>query len=92
MGTEQLVLALILGVLIAAVLVLFFLSLPAQRSQMPGNSAADRQPSDAVYRDDERYWLGGVIYNNPDDPDLIVPKRFGYGRAVKSGDLWGKCS
>lgn len=47
-------------------------------------------PTGIVYRDDERYWLSGVIYNNPDDPDLIVPKRFGNGLTVNVGRPLGK--
>ena len=86
MSVDQLVLVLILGVLIAA-LVLF---LPTQRSRTQAHTSADRHPTGVVYRDDERYWLGGVIYNNPDDPELIVPKRFGNGLTVNFGRPLGK--
>ncbi|MCL2655189.1 MAG: DUF5808 domain-containing protein [Coriobacteriia bacterium] len=37
------------------------------------------QDSDEVARDDDRYWKLGVLYFNPDDPALFVPKRFGVG-------------
>ena len=32
-----------------------------------------------ISRDDDRYWKAGVLYFNPDDPGLFVPKRFGVG-------------
>jgi uncharacterized membrane protein len=63
------------GLLIAAVLVLF---LPTQRSR----SKAD---TPAIFRDDDRYWYGGVFYGNPDDPDLFVPKRSGLGWTMNFG-------
>ncbi|MDK2806795.1 MAG: hypothetical protein PWQ94_1959, partial [Thermoanaerobacterium sp.] len=40
----------------------------------------DRMSS--VDRDDDRYWKGGLIYYNPDDPALFVEKRFGVGWTV----------
>ncbi|TCW38109.1 putative membrane protein [Thermohydrogenium kirishiense] len=33
----------------------------------------------SVDRDDDKYWKGGLIYYNPDDPALFVEKRFGVG-------------
>jgi len=47
-----------------------------------GKRIAVRGPADAsasVWRDDDRFWRGGLIYHNPDDPRLVVPKRFGLG-------------
>lgn len=29
--------------------------------------------------DDDRYWKAGGVYFNPDDPTILVPKRFGIG-------------
>ncbi len=42
------------------------------------------------YRDDDRYWLGGVLYNNPDDPDPFVHKRYGFGWTINFGHPVGK--
>jgi uncharacterized membrane protein len=40
--------------------------------------AAEAQGTPAASdRDDDAYWIGGLIYNNPDDPAAWVPKRFG---------------
>ena len=36
----------------------------------------------ASFRDDDRYWSGGYIYNNPDDRALFVPNRFDLGMTV----------
>ncbi|MCQ4082326.1 hypothetical protein NGB36_17395 [Streptomyces sp. RB6PN25] len=33
-------------------------------------------------RDDDRHWKGGIFYFNPDDPDLVVPKRGIGGRTL----------
>jgi uncharacterized membrane protein len=43
-----------------------------------------------VYRDDERNWLGGVVYYNRDDPDVLVPKRYGWGWTVNFAHPAGK--
>jgi uncharacterized membrane protein len=43
----------------------------------PGTSAA---PSAGSADDCDAHWKGGgIIYDNPDDPALLVPKRFGLG-------------
>lgn len=41
----------------------------------------NNKPS-SVDRDDDKYWKGGLIYYNPDDPALFVEKRFGIGWTV----------
>jgi uncharacterized membrane protein len=38
-----------------------------------------------VARDDDRYWIIGSIYYNPDDPALMVSKRFGIGWTINFG-------
>jgi uncharacterized membrane protein len=75
------------GLLIAVVLVLF---LPTQRSRSKADTPADRHLTGAVFRDDDRYWYGGFFYNNPDDPAVFVPKRFGLGWTVNFGHPRGK--
>ena len=80
-------LLLLCGLLVAAVLVLFWHPL---RSQTQERTPANRQRSSIIFRDDERYWYGGVFYNNPDDPAIFVPKRFGLGWTVNLGNPKGK--
>ena len=70
------------GLLIAAVLILFW---HPQRSRTKTSTSADRGRTDVVFRDDDRYWYGGVFYNNPDDPAIFVPKRFGLGWTLNFG-------
>jgi uncharacterized membrane protein len=84
---SALFLLLICGLLIIVALVLF---LPTKRSRTKANIRADRHPPFAVFRDDDRYWYGGFLYNNPDDPDPFVPKRFGFGYTPNFGHPVGK--
>ena len=70
------------GLLIALVLVLFW---HPQRSRTKASTRADRWPTSTIFRDDDRYWYGGFFYNNPDDPALFVPKRFGLGWTMNFG-------
>ncbi len=72
----------ICGFLIAVVLVLF---LPLPHSQRKASTPADRPPTPVVFRDDDQYWYGGFFYNNPDDPAMFVPKRFGLGWTLNFG-------
>ncbi len=75
-------LLLMCGLLVALVLILFW---HPQRSLTKTNTFSDRERTNIVFRDDERYWPGGIFYNNPDDPALFVPKRFGLGWTLNFG-------
>ena len=70
------------GLVIVAVLTLFW---HPQRSRSKASARADRYLTGPIFRDDDRYWYAGVFYNNPDDPDLFVPKRFGLGWTLNFG-------
>ena len=70
------------ALLLVAVLTLFW---HPQRSATKTSTFADRVRTGAVFRDDERNWYAGVFYNNPDDPALFVPKRFGLGWTLNFG-------
>ncbi|MBT1176197.1 DUF1648 domain-containing protein [Bifidobacterium callimiconis] len=41
--------------------------------------ATSRDDDDGTASDDDRHWKAGVFYWNPDDPAVMVPKRFGVG-------------
>ena len=87
MSAYQLLLLLILLVLIAVALVL---SLPARRSRVRSGPPAERQFFGPGFRDDDQYWyLGGFLYNNPDDPALFVINRWGIGITVNLGHPMG---
>ncbi|WP_067932285.1 DUF1648 domain-containing protein [Alicyclobacillus kakegawensis] len=61
---------------LAVVLLLVITYRAARKARGPRSVAA---PSAAAERDDDRFWLAGVIYFNRDDPAVLVPKRFGVG-------------
>lgn len=81
MSVAQFVSVLLPIVLLAGVVFLF---LPGQRSRR------SRMLPGPISRDDDQYWLGGVIYNNPDDSEWLVPKRFGLGRTLNVGHPLGR--
>jgi uncharacterized membrane protein len=87
MTLYQLVLVLFLALVIAAALYMF---LPTGRSRPRSRSSADSQYTGLMDRDNDRYWLAGVIYYNPDDPEPLVPKRYGWGWTVNLGHIGGK--
>jgi uncharacterized membrane protein len=82
MTVSGLIFLLIWGLLIAVLLVLLW---HPQRSRTKTSTSVDRGRTDAVFRDDDRYWYAGFFYNNPDDPALFVPKRFGLGWTLNFG-------
>ena len=50
----------------------------------PANVRDPQNPRpDAV--DDDQHWKGGLFYVNPDDPALLVPRRFGLGWTLNLG-------
>ena len=70
-GTFAGVLALVGGI----VVVLFY----GQNGSRVDAGGAD---DETMPWDEDRYWYGGVIYANRDDPAVWVPKRFGVGWTV----------
>lgn len=52
-----------------------------------GSRLAGAAPVDRM---DDRYWLAGIIYYNPDDPSIIVERRFGFGWTLNFGNRWGQ--
>lgn len=79
---------LLLGVALVGMVV--FLVLPRSTSRTRADSATDRRLTGPIFRDDDRYWLGGVIYSNPDDPAVLVPNRNGRGWTPNVGHPLGK--
>jgi len=49
-----------------------------------------RGENEDMNKDDDRYWIGGVLYNNPNDRNLFVEKRLGIGMTMNIGILGGK--
>ncbi len=75
------------GVLIVAFLVLF---LPFPGSRTKASTPVEHPQSDLIFRDDDRYWYGGIFYNNPDDPAVFVPRRYGSGWTINFGNPRGR--
>ena len=58
------------------------------RREMRGaDRPGDRPRPQAV--DDDRYWRGGLLYVNRDDPSVWVPKRVGIGWTMNLGSPGG---
>ncbi len=57
-----------------------------------GNVAFSKEKEEKGYsvEDEDKYWIAGFIYNNPDDPLVIVDKRYGLGWTINVGNLKGK--
>jgi uncharacterized membrane protein len=56
-------------------------------SRLPGG--AGQGPAPDVNRDDDRFWKGGLIYVNRDDPAIMVGTRFGVGWTPNLGNPRG---
>jgi len=82
MSGSGLLFLLILVLLLASILILFW---HPQRSRTSATPSPDRERTSPVFRDDDRFWYAGYFYNNPDDPALFVPKRFGFGWTLNFG-------
>lgn len=86
MSASEGVLLAIVVVVVAAAIVLFH---PFRRSGTQMGAGARQSPSAAIYRDDDRYWWAGVFYVNSDDPEVMVPKRYGLGWTINFGHPMG---
>ena len=53
-------------------------------------SAENGSVEEASVDQDPRYWAGGIIYNNPADERVVVPKRYGLGTTINYGRPAGK--
>lgn len=80
------VLLVVLGIAIAAI----FANRRYQAVLVEFPSATNPDGTAADPRDAERYWVGGFIYDNPQDRAVLVPKRSGLGFTVNWGRPAGK--
>ena len=60
-----------------------------QRLKSKGNHSSGEKQTVNGY-DDDKNWIGGLIYYNPNDPALWVEKRFGLGMTINMGIPKGK--
>ena len=82
---------LLMGVLLLAIILILVVPMPHSwtKARTPTDQR-EQQFTGPVFRDDDRYWYGGLFYNNPDDPAVLVPKRYGLGWTVNIGRPQGK--
>ena len=77
-------------VLVCGLLIVLILFLLTQRPRTSAGTPADHGLTGGILRDDDRYWYGGFFYNNPDDPAVFVPRRYGLGWTVNLGHPRGR--
>ena len=64
---------------------LVFVALVPIISLVMGQSGARLFPdttATGMSRDDDEHWILGTFYFNPDDPSIVIPKRFGIGWTI----------
>ncbi len=88
MNVSEFIPLLLMGVVLVGMVV--FLFLPRKTFRTRAGTSADRHLTGPIFRDDDQYWLGGFIYYNPDDPDVLVPNRNGRGWTPNVGHPLGK--
>jgi uncharacterized membrane protein len=74
-----------LVVFVALLAIVLVLLVPLPRARKGARVPVTRRRPSVMYRDDDRYWPGGIFYHNPDDPDLFVPRRSGLGWTINFG-------
>jgi uncharacterized membrane protein len=81
-GPATLAMLLAIPLLAAAVLVVVSFRMGQEGVRIPAQEPA---ATGLIARDDDRLWKAGLVYWNPKDPALIVPKRFGIGYTFNFG-------
>lgn len=77
---------LVVAVTSGPVLLVIVLSDPIVQERTPRVPA----PGDPESPDDDRYWKWGCLYNNPDDPRIMVDSRMGFGNDINYGHPIGR--
>ncbi len=50
----------------------------------------EESPAPFTPEDEDQYWILGFLYNNPNDPAVMVQKRYGLGWTLNIGNTIGK--
>ncbi|MDP4093125.1 MAG: DUF1648 domain-containing protein [Bacillota bacterium] len=74
----------VLGILTASIILSVTTGQGGSRVRL-STDGKDEKENRYIKRDDDRYWKLGLIYYNPDDPSLIVERRFGIGWTFNFG-------
>lgn len=68
------------------------LAVPVMRKIKEVEARYERERDIVVDSDDDRYWIWGLLYNNPKDKHTMVSQRVGMGTtiniATKAGKVW----
>ena len=72
--------------------VVMMLFIPVMRKIREVEARYEKERDIVVDGDDDRYWIGGLLYNNPKDKHTVVSQRVGMGTtinmATKAGKIW----
>lgn len=72
--------------------IVMLLILPLLKKLREVNTCYEKERDIALDGDDDRYWIWGLLYNNPNDKHTMVSQRVGMGTtiniATKAGKLW----
>jgi len=81
-ATTALILSVVAIMLLWVVRLGFVTGQGGSRIRLPDDASEPASASGKVNRDDDKYWILGQFYYNPDDPALFLEKRFGIGWTI----------
>ena len=78
-------LPLVFLVLVLVGVVIYTVKVGQSGSRIKTNEEGISGDSSIVAVDEDKYWKGGIFYINPEDPSILVEKRFGVGWTLNFG-------
>ncbi|MCL2588190.1 MAG: DUF5808 domain-containing protein [Oscillospiraceae bacterium] len=82
--------AVIYGGTLLYTLAMFVITILSHKRIQSERNRLLRGEKEDMKKDDDRYWIGGILYNNPNDRSLFVEKRVGIGMTMNLGTWGGK--
>lgn len=83
-GSRIISTTMVLFIPIALIVLIGYLAVKNIRGSSQRKQGQDGPPP-FVARDDDRYWIAGMFYVNPNDAALMIPRRFGIGWTMNFG-------
>lgn len=80
---EKLIMVLPFAFLVATFVICIYLAVKVGQG---GSRLKTKDDTQVNKVDDDRYWMGGFLYCNKNDPSLFVEKRFGMGYTLNLGN------
>ena len=71
--------------LVLIAVVIYTVKVGQSGSRIKTNDGGFSGDSSIVAVDEDKYWKGGIFYINPEDPSILVEKRFGVGWTLNFG-------